>query len=66
MGNGPAHNLKIEQQGRETEEIDILPVGQKREYFILGEDIRSEKVSPTVKVEYQDIFEKEFTVTAGE
>ena len=62
VGKGSAHNLKIEQQGQETKEIDILPVGQKYEYFVLGEQIRSKEVSATVKVKYQDIFENEFTV----
>ena len=61
IGRGAAYNLRIEQHGRETKEIDILPVGQTHEYFILAEDIRSEEISPTVKVTYQDIFENEFT-----
>ena len=62
IGRGAAHNLKIEQRGRETKEIDILPVGQKHEYFIRTEKIKSEDISPTVKVTYQDIFEKQFTI----
>ena len=62
IGRGSAYNLKIEQRGRETKEIDMLPVGQKHEYFILAEEIRSEKTSPTVRVTYQDIFENEFTI----
>ncbi|MDD9975998.1 MAG: hypothetical protein OXU27_18455 [Candidatus Poribacteria bacterium] len=62
IGRGSAYNLRIEQRGRETTEIDILPVGQKYEYFVSGEDIRLAEISPTVKVTYQDIFENEFTV----
>ena len=62
IGRGAAYNLKIEQHGQETIEIDILPTGQKHEYFILAEAIRSDKISPTVKVTYQDIFENEFTI----
>ena len=62
IGRGSAYNLKIEQRGQETIEIDILPVGQKHEYFILAEKIRSKETSPTVRVKYEDIFENEFTV----
>ena len=62
VGSGSAHNLKIERRGRETIEIDTLPVGEKREYFVFVEEIRSKKVSSTVKVKYQDIFENEFTI----
>ena len=62
IGRGAAYNLEIEQHGRETEKIDILPVGQKHEYIVLGEKIKSNNTSPTVKVTYQDIFENEFTV----
>lgn len=62
IGKGAAYNLKIEQRGRKTKEIDILPVGQNHEYFVLAKDIRSEEISPTVKVTYQDIFENEFTI----
>ena len=62
IGRGSAHNLEIEQRGRETKKIDILPVGQKHEYFVLAEDIRSDKISPTVKVKYQDVFKEEFTI----
>ena len=40
----------------------MLPVGQKHEYFIPAEEIRSGKTSPTVKVTYQDIFQNEFTI----
>ena len=62
IGRGSAYNLKIEQHGQEAKEIGMLPVGQKHEYFILAEEIRSENTSPTVKVTYQDIFENELTV----
>ena len=62
IGKGSAYNLRIEQRGRKTKEIDILLVGQKHEYFILAEEIKSEEISPTVRVKYQDIFENEFTV----
>ena len=62
IGKGSAYNLKIEQHGQETKKIDILPVGEKHEYFIPAEEIRSEKTSPTVRVTYQDIFENELTV----
>ena len=61
IGRGAAHNLKIEQRGRETKEIDILPVSQKHEYFIPTEEIKSGEVSSNVKVTYQDIFKNEFT-----
>ena len=62
IGRGAAHNLKIEQRGRETKEINVLPVGQKHEYFVLAEEVRSKEISPTVKVTYQDIFKNEFTI----
>ena len=61
IGKGSAYNLEIAQRGRETKKIDILPVGQKHEYFVLAEEIRSGEVSVPVTVKYQDIFENEFT-----
>ena len=62
IGKGSAYKLKIEQRGQKTKEIDMLIVGQKHEYFVLAEDIRSKEISPTVKVTYQDIFENEYTI----
>ena len=62
IGRGSAYNLKIEHRGRETKEIDTLPVGQTHEYFILREKIKSGEISSIVKVKYQDIFENEYTI----
>ena len=61
IGRGTAYNLKIEQRGVETTEIDMLPAGQTHEDYIPREKIESGEVSSFVKVTYQDIFENEFT-----
>lgn len=61
IGRGTAYNLKIEQRGVETTEIDMLPAGQTHEDYIPGEKIESGEVSSFVKVTYQDILENEFT-----
>ena len=61
-GRGSAYNLEIEQRGRSREKIDTLPVGQKHEYFIPTEEIKSGEITSAVKVTYQDIFKNKFTV----
>lgn len=62
IGRGPAYNLRFEHRGRETEKIKILQVGQTHEYFIQLEEIKSGKISPFVKITYQDAFENEYTI----
>ena len=61
VGKGSAYNLKIEQQGQETKKINILPAGQKIEYFVSIEELESKRTSETVKVEYKDTFHNKFT-----
>ena len=66
IGRGTAHNLEIKHRGQDTVVKRELRAGEKYDYLIFVEAIRTGRISMVADVRYQDRFGNEFTTETPE